>query len=89
MSEEKVFVDGMIIKSKSEGTPDWVKEKISLKLDEFGAWVAAQKKADPSLEWINIDIKQSQSGKLYAERDMWKPTAPKSEAPAQSDDIPW
>jgi len=70
MSEEKVFVDGMIIKSKSEGTPDWVKEKISLKLDEFGALVAAQKKADPSLEWINIDIKQSQSGKLYAERDM-------------------
>ena len=89
MSEEKVFVDGMIIKSKSEGTPDWVKEKISLKLDEFGAWVAAQKKADPSLEWINIDIKQSQGGKLYAERDMWKPTAPKSETPTQSDDIPW
>ena len=89
MSEEKVFVDGMIIKSKSEGTPDWVKEKISLKLDEFGAWVAAQKKEDPSLEWINIDIKQSQGGKLYAERDMWKPTAPKMEAPTQSDDIPW
>lgn len=89
MSDEKVFVDGMIIKSKSEGTPDWVKEKISLKLDEFGAWVAAQKKADPSLEWINIDIKQSQGGKLYAERDMWKPTTPKAEAPTQSDDIPW
>ena len=91
MSEEKVFVDGMIIKSKSEGTPDWVKEKISLKLDEFGAWVAAQKKADPSLEWINIDIKQSQGGKLYAERDMWKPTAnaqPK-QAPVPNDDIPW
>ena len=70
MSDEKVLVDGMI---KSEGTPDWVKEKISLKLDEFGAWVAAQKKADPDLEWINIDIKQSQGGKLYAERDMWKP----------------
>lgn len=93
MNEEKVFVDGMIIKSKSESTPDWVKEKISLKLDEFGAWVAAQKKADPSLEWINIDIKQSQGGKLYAERDMWKPTAPKPEAPKQesipNEDIPW
>ncbi len=88
-NQEKVFVDGMIIKSKSEGTPDWVKEKISLKLDDFGAWVAAQKKADPSLEWINIDIKQSQGGKLYAERDMWKPTAPKAEPPTQSDDIPW
>jgi len=91
MNDEKVFVDGMIIKSKSEGTPEWVKEKISLKLDEFGAWVAAQKKADPSLEWINIDIKQSQGGKLYAERDMWKPTAnaqPK-QAPVPNDDIPW
>ena len=91
MNDEKVFVDGMIIKNKSDGTPDWVKEKISLKLDEFGAWVAAQKKADPSLEWINIDIKQSQGGKRYAERDMWKPTAnaqPK-QAPVPNDDIPW
>ena len=91
MNDEKVFVDGMIIKNKSDGTPGWVKEKISLKLDEFGAWVAAQKKADPSLEWINIDIKQSQGGKLYAERDMWKPTAnaqPK-QAPVPNDDIPW
>ena len=91
MNDEKVFVDGMIIKSKSDSTPEWVKEKISLKLDEFGAWVAAQKKADPSLEWINIDIKQSQGGKLYAERDMWKPTAnaqPK-QAPVPNDDIPW
>ena len=34
MNDEKVFVDGMIIKNKSDGTPDWVKEKISLKLDE-------------------------------------------------------
>jgi hypothetical protein len=91
MNDEKVFVDGMIIKNKTEGTPDWVKEKISLKLDEFGAWVAAQKKADPSLEWINIDIKQSQGGKLYAERDMWKPTAnaQHKQAPVPNDDIPW
>ena len=79
----------MIIKNKSDSTPDWVKEKISLKLDEFGAWVAAQKKADPSLEWINIDIKQSQGGKLYAERDMWKPTVPKVKSSTQNDDIPW
>ena len=30
MNDEKVFVDGMIIKNKSDGTPDWVKEKGSL-----------------------------------------------------------
>jgi hypothetical protein len=93
MSDDKVFVSGMFIKNKPEDTPDWVKEKISLKLDEFGAWVAEQKKADPDLEWINIDIKESQNGKLYAERDMWKPKpkqeALKPDANFKSDDIPW
>ena len=35
MNDEKVFVDGMIIKNKTEGTPDWVKEKIEgFKQDE-------------------------------------------------------
>ena len=86
---EKDFVKGMIIKKPHENAPDWVKTKISIKLDEFKAWVGNAVKADPSAEWINIDIKESLGGKLYAERDMWKPEQEKATAKSDHDDIPW
>lgn len=93
MSDDKVFVEGMMAKQPDDGAPDFVKLKLSLKLDEFGVWVASQKKADPELEWINIEIKEGRSGKWYAERNMWKPDAKQSaRQPAnnfKSDDIPW
>jgi len=93
MSDDKVFVEGMMAKQPDDGAPDFVKLKLSLKLDEFGVWVASQKKADPELEWINIEVKEGRSGKWYAERNMWKPDAKQSaRQPAnnfKSDDIPW
>jgi len=88
---EKVFVEGMLVKPGPGGDIPWVKAKVSIKLDEFGAWIAAQKKADPSIEWINIDINESRGGKWYAERNMWKKPddeQPK-QAPIPNDDIPW
>ena len=93
--DDKVFVDGMMAKQPDDGAPDFVKLKLSLKLDEFGAWVAAQKKADPSIEWLNIEVKEGRSGKWYAERNMWKPSTdqparkPANQAPVPNDDIPW
>ncbi|MFZ8880180.1 MAG: hypothetical protein ACO2YL_11045 [Paracoccaceae bacterium] len=91
MSEEKNFVEGMIVKLPDDNAPDFVKLKLSLKLDELGAWIGTQKKEDPSMEWINIEIKEGRSGKWYAERNMWKPAdAPKSAAQlAASQDVPW
>ena len=90
MNTEKDFVNGMIIKKPHENAPDWVKAKMSIKLDEFKAWIGSAVKADPSAEWINIDIKESQKGTWYAERDAWKPEK-KASAPAtkETDDIPW
>mgnify|MGYP005625183653 FL=1 len=93
--DDKVFVDGMMAKQPDDSAPDFVKLKLSLKLDEFGAWVAAQKKADPSIEWLNIEVKEGRSGKWYAERNMWKPSTdqparqPANQAPVPNDDIPW
>jgi hypothetical protein len=103
MNDEKNFVSGMLVKLPDDNAPDFVKLKLSFKLDEFGPWVAAQKAGDSSLEWINIEIKEGRSGKWYAERDMWKPDAsqparqparrgPPKGVPAQpvpNDDIPW
>ena len=95
--DDKVFVDGMMAKRPDDGAPDFVKLKLSLKLDEFGPWVAAQKAKDPSLEWLNIEIKEGRSGKWYAERNMWKPSENyvskqpnrKPQRPVPNDDIPW
>ena len=98
MSEEKKFVNGMLVKLPPDTAPDFVKLKLSFKLDEFGAWIGSQKAEDPSLEWINIEIKEGRSGKWYAERDTFKPSPQKpARQPARSapsepvpnDDIPW
>lgn len=92
MTEEKVFVEGMLIKLPEDSAPDFVKLKLSFKLDEFGAWVGSQKADDESLEWINVEIKESKSGKWYAERNMWKPDEKQpARQPAQESGkkIPW
>lgn len=97
---DKVFVEGMMVKLPDDNAPDFVKLKLSIKLDEFGAWVASRKKADPDSEWMNIEIKEGRSGKWYAELNTWKPSAdsaPSARMPARSgppkgmpnDDIPW
>ena len=96
MSDQKVFVDGLLVKLPDDNAPDFVKLKLSIKLDEFGPWVAARKKADPDSEWMNIEIKEGRSGKWYAELNTWKPSADqparqpaRQPAPAPSEDIPW
>jgi hypothetical protein len=97
MNDEKIFVDGMMVKLPDANAPDFVKLKLSIKLDDFGAWVASRKKADPDSEWMNIEIKEGRSGKWYAELNTWKPSAdqparqPASQAqkPVPNDDIPW
>lgn len=98
MSDEKNFVSGMIIKMPDDNAPDFVKLKLSFKLDEFGSWIGEQKRNDKDIEWINVEIKEGRSGKWYAERDMWKPdTSQPARQPARNgppknlpkDDIPW
>lgn len=96
MNDQKVFVDGLLVKLPDDNAPDFVKLKLSIKLDEFGPWVAARKKADPDSEWMNIEIKEGRSGKWYAELNTWKPSTDqparqpaRQPAPAPTEDIPW
>ena len=69
MSDEKVFTDGLIFKLPRDGAPDFVKGSLSVKVDEFKAWL------DTHVDngWVNIDLKVSQGGKAYAEKNSWKP----------------
>ena len=78
MSDIK-FIDGLIAKAPHERAPEYVKAKLSLKRAELIAWLQQQ-----DGEWINADIKVSQSGKWYAAVDDWKPSGndtPRQNAP--------
>ena len=63
-----VFVDGMIFKKVNENAPEWIKLKLSIKRTELINWLQNQ-----SSDWIDIDIKESKAGKLYAAINNWKP----------------
>lgn len=85
MSEQKqevVFADGMIFKKPNEHAPDFVKGKISIKVEEFVPFL--QKHANNG--WVNLDLKKSQTGKLYVSLDSWVPN--KQENPAQANSAP-
>ena len=81
---EKKFVDGLIVKKPHDNAPDFVKARLSLKLDEFASWVGQWKKENAGEEWINIELKESKQGKLYAELDSWKPDTSRSNGSASS-----
>lgn len=81
------FIDGLIVKAPNERAPDYVKAKLSIKRQELIGWLQQQ-----SGDWVNADIKVSQSGKWYAAVDDWKPNgqqsqrqAPQQTAPAGND----
>jgi len=69
MSEDKVFVDGMIVK-RHERAPDFVIANLSLKCKELVAWMQKHHRDG----WCNIQIKQSKGGKYYAELDTFVPS---------------
>ena len=90
------FIGGMFAKEPHENAPDFVKAGISIKLSDFAQYLRELKAEDPEIEWLNAQLKVSKGGKLYIERDTWKPkeAAPAPE-PASSggggidDDIPF
>ncbi len=90
MSEEKEFIKGLFVDAPRQGAPDFVKMSISIKRKDLGNWL--REKSD---EYINIDVKESKAGKLYAEVNNWKPeksastTSQSFQAPASDEDFPF
>ncbi len=66
---EKVFADGMIFKRPRAGAPEFVKGSISVKVDEFSAFLEKHVKNG----WVNLNLKESKGSKLYLELDTWEP----------------
>jgi hypothetical protein len=65
--------------------------KASIKRQELIGWLSSHDD-----DWINIDIKESKSGKLYGQVDAWVPNETKKQSAISSktdgefdDDIPF
>jgi hypothetical protein len=94
MPDDKIFPVGIFAKPPHENAPDFVKAKVSVKVEDFIGWAKAVGE-----EWINMDIKISQGGKMYMEVDTWKPSKsatggsspakPAEPKPDFDDEIPW
>jgi len=83
MPDEKIFPNGMMFKKPNPNAPDFVKGKLSIKVDEFVAF--AQEHAKDG--WLNINLAESRAGKFYAELDTWVPDGGRS-APAAPQEAP-
>ena len=70
---EKEFVNGLIVKAPRDGAPEWLKFSISIKRKDLGNWLREKQE-----EWINVDVKMSKNGKMYAEVNNWKPNKDKT-----------
>ena len=74
---DPVFADGFIFKRPREGAPDFVKGALSIKVGEAIAFLQKHNNAG----WVNLDLKNSQGGKLYLQLNDWKPTPKDNEQP--------
>lgn len=83
MSENE-FINGLIVKAPNDNAPEYVKAKLSIKREELIAWLQTK-----DSEWVNADIKVSQTGKWYVAVDNWKPNGQRQEArkPAKPSNI--
>lgn len=68
MTQEKVFVDGLITK-RNEKAPDWIIASHSVKVDDFITFL----KANAKNGWVNFDTKKAGSGKMYNELNTFVP----------------
>lgn len=62
------FVDGLIAKEPRDGAPDFMRLSLSIRRMELIQWLSEREG-----DWINVDVKESRSGKLYCAVNNWKP----------------
>ena len=91
MANDLEFPKGIIVKAPRDGAPDFVKAAISIKRKELIEWLQEREG-----DWVNLDVKEAQSGHWYAAVNTFKPkerSEPAAPAPAaggvnDSDDFP-
>lgn len=66
---DKIFTNGLIYKGPRQNAPSFVKGSLSVKVDDFIAWLQQH---NTESGWVNIDIKESKGMKLYCELNTYK-----------------
>lgn len=69
--KDKIFADGFRFEKPREGSPDFVKGRISIKVPEATQFLT---KHQSNAGWVNLDLKKSKNGTLYLELNTWKPS---------------
>lgn len=62
MENNNVFVDGMRFIKTGPNVPEFIKGRISIRVDSL---IPFLKKHQSENGWVNIDLKKSQKGELY------------------------
>lgn len=68
--KETIFTDGLVFRMPSEKAPDFILLQMAVNSTKFFRW--CQEHQDER-GWVNITIKRSQKGTVYADLDTWKP----------------
>ena len=71
------LANGIIFKRKGEKSPDFVKGKVSIKVDEFIQTL----KENNNNGWVNLDMLLAKTGNIYFAVNDWKPEQKKPEHP--------
>jgi len=66
---EKIFVEGLFYKLPSDKAPKFIKANLSFNVVKFVEFLQAQQN---ERGWVNIDVKESREGKIYAEVNTWQ-----------------
>jgi hypothetical protein len=69
--KEIKFAKGLIFKHTHKNAPDFIKGKVSIKVDEFKQFL------DDNINngWVNIELCKSKNGdNMYFRLDEWKPS---------------
>lgn len=67
-NQEKIFADGIRFQGPGPKAPQFVKGKISVKVDAFINFLQTHAKNG----WVNLDLKESKKGVLYLELNAWQ-----------------
>lgn len=72
---DKIFPDGLIFKAPRENAPTFVIGSLSVKVEEFKAFLDAHVN---NAGWVNLDLLMGKTGKPYIELNTYKAEKPES-----------
>lgn len=82
---DKIFADGFRFERPREGSPEFVKGKLSIKVPEAIVFLTLHQ---TNAGWVNLDLKKSKKGTLYLELNTFSPKKPEEDK-IDEKDIPF